>query len=441
MSMGDIRDTSFPRFDVTTFIATLLLTVIGIMFIYSSGTTTSGVVFSSEYIRQIVWFATGLLLMFGVYFLDYRRLSDIAPYFFVAILILLALTLRFGRVVNGARRWIGIGNLGFQPSEFAKIAVILLLARYLDRSRGAITRLHRFIMAFSILVLPVLLVVVQPDLGTAMVFLPIFFFMTYAAGARLRHIFFVLATGLLLVMFSVLPAYESLILRRSVPIISVLRDTTLVSIVLAGTGAALLLSVVGWFVTKRKPFFWTVFVLSIFLLALGGSYVLRNFLREYQIMRFIVFIDPEIDPRGTGWNTIQSITAVGSGGLSGKGFLRGTQGQYRYLPQQSTDFIFSVLSEEWGFIGSVVVILLFIVVFARGFSIVLHARDAFGAYVASGIIGMLFFHAAVNIGMAIGVMPITGLPLFFVSFGGSSLWTGFLAIGILMSIHRRRIHL
>ena len=439
--MSDFRETSLPRFDVITFIVTFLLTVIGIMFIYSSGTTTSGVVFSNEYIRQIVWFATGLLLMFGVYFLDYRKLSDIAPYFFVVILILLALTLRFGRVVNGARRWIGIGNLGIQPSEFAKIAVILLLARYLDRSRGATTRPHRFVIALSIIVLPALLVVVQPDLGTTMVFLPIFFFMTYAAGARLRHVFFVLATGLLLLLFSVLPAYESLILRRSVPIISILRNTRLVSIVLAGAGAALLLSVVGWFATKRKPFFWTVFVLSVFLLALGGSFVLRNFLRDYQIMRFIVFIDPEIDPRGTGWNTIQSITAVGSGGLSGKGFLRGTQGQYRYLPQQSTDFIFSVLSEEWGFVGSVAVILLFVVLFVRGFSIVLHARDAFGAYVASGIVGMLFFHAAVNIGMAIGVMPITGLPLFFVSFGGSSLWTGFLAIGILMSIHRRRVPL
>jgi rod shape determining protein RodA len=181
-----------------------------------------------------------------------------------------------------------------------------------------------------------------------------------------------------------------------------------------------------------------MYVLSMFLLALPVAYVARRVLQEYQIMRLIVFIDPYVDPRGAGWNIIQSVTAVGYGGLFGKGYLQGTQSHYQYLPQQSTDFIFSILAEEWGFVGVVVVILLFMIIIFRGIYIMASARDRFASIVSAGLVGLFFFHFMVNVGMAVGIMPITGIPLYLLSYGGSSLWTALLGVGMLMSIYQHR---
>ena len=172
--------------------------------------------------------------------------------------------------------------------------------------------------------------------------------------------------------------------------------------------------------------------------AVAGSYFLRNFLKDYQITRLIVFMNPGIDPQGAGWNVIQSMTAVGSGGLFGKGWLMGTQSHYRFLPQQSTDFIFSIIAEEWGFAGSLLVLALFSVLLARGYLILLSARDRYAALVSAGVVAMIGFHVFINIGMAMGIMPITGIPLFFLSYGGSSLWTALIGVGLLLNIHIRR---
>jgi rod shape determining protein RodA len=176
----------------------------------------------------------------------------------------------------------------------------------------------------------------------------------------------------------------------------------------------------------------------IFIIGLGGAYAARRVLQEYQIMRLIVFMDPYVDPRGAGWNIIQSVTAVGSGGAFGKGFLQGTHSHYQYLPQQSTDFIFSILAEEWGFLGGVTIFALFILILGRGVYILAQAKDRFAASLAAGVVSMFFFHFVINVGMAIGVMPITGIPLFFLSYGGSSLWTGMMGVGVLMSIYTHR---
>jgi rod shape determining protein RodA len=163
-------------------------------------------------------------------------------------------------------------------------------------------------------------------------------------------------------------------------------------------------------------------------------------LKDYQIMRLIVFIDPSVDPQGNGWNIIQSVTAVGSGGVWGKGYLQGTQSHYRFLPQQSTDFIFSILAEELGFFGSVLVIALFALIIFRGLTMIFSSKDTFGSLVIAGVVGMFFFHLVVNIGMAIGIMPITGIPLFFLSYGGSSLWTALIGLSLIQNIYVRRYH-
>jgi rod shape determining protein RodA len=189
---------------------------------------------------------------------------------------------------------------------------------------------------------------------------------------------------------------------------------------------------------RRPAFFWTLYLGAIVIFSLCASFAVRIVLKSYQIMRLIVFLDPNVDPRGAGWNIIQSITAIGSGGVSGRGFLQGTQGQYRFLPEQSTDFIFSLLSEEAGFIGGIAVFILFMIICLRLLRIVKVTPDPFASYICAGLVGAYGFHFMVNVGMTMGIMPITGIPLVFISYGGSSMISAMIGIGLAQSIYIRR---
>jgi rod shape determining protein RodA len=433
-----MRERSVLGVDVFLIASTVALVSIGVLFVYSSGVTADGVSFTREWIRQIIWAGIGLVILTGISLVDYARIQRLAPYIYGVFMLVLVGTLLFGRVVNGARSWIGIGELGVQPSEFAKIATILFLAVYLDRRASSLDRLGPFAVAFLIALLPMGLVLLQPDLGTALVYVPVFLVMAIVAGARLRYVFFVLGVGALLIVFAVLPAWEIYVRGESAAVVRVLTDMRLFAIVTGAVALVGVLGLLGVFVLKQRSFGWVAYGAAIVVTALIGSVAARRVLQDYQLMRLIVFLDPEIDPRGAGWNIIQSVTAVGSGGLSGKGWLLGTQSHLQYLPQQSTDFIFSILAEEWGFLGAVGVFIAYAVMLARGLVIGAQAKDNFAVYVATGVVTMIFFHVAVNVGMAIGIMPITGIPLFFLSYGGSSLWTAMIGIGLLMSIYQHR---
>lgn len=414
--------------------------VIGILFIYSSGVSSTGVVFSTEYIKQIVWVASGIVLLFVVGLTDYNRLRDWSPYIYGFFIFLLIVTLVIGKRINGARSWLGLMSygIGIQPSEFMKMGAIFLLGSWLASNRERAQSLSVFLVAFGIVLLPMLLILIQPDLGTALVFFPIFVVMTYVSGTKRRYVLFVLLTVGLLAVFSIIVFWrQSAGVEQSSLTTSVFQRDFLKYILLAA-GAVLVVSAVGWYVVKRGYFYWLIYAFSSLSLAVLGTLGATVVLKKYQVMRLIAFIDPQIDPRGSGWNIIQSVTAVGSGGFWGKGFLHGTQSHYRYLPQQSTDFIFSIFSEEWGFIGGVLLFALFLTIFIRGLRIVSGAKDPFAINVGAGIIGMIFFHFIVNVGMAMGIMPITGIPLTFLSYGGSSLWTALIGIGVLMNIHYRR---
>ncbi|NBF40983.1 MAG: rod shape-determining protein RodA [Spirochaetes bacterium] len=431
---------SVLSFDVYIIAATLSLIAIGILFIYSSGVTSTGRVYSSEYIRQLVWAGTGLVLLVAAALTSYTTIRSASVPFYILVILLLLITLAFGRVVNGARSWLGIAGLGIQPSEFAKLASVLVLAIYLERVGTGIRKLPLFLAGSVIMLIPMGLTLVQPDLGTALVFMPLFLIMAFVAGARLRHVSYVVLVFALTAVLSVIPAWERQIYEGSVPVVSVLTRPEVLTMVTAALAAMLAVTSVGYIATKRRYFFWITYALSVILVGLLGSVVVRRVLAEYQMMRLIVFLDPYADPRGAGWNIIQSITAVGSGGFSGKGFLQGTQSHYQFIPQQSTDFIFSILAEEWGFLGGLLVFGLFLVILLRGLYIVQTARDNYSSLVATGIVALVFFHFAVNVGMVIGVMPITGIPLFFLSHGGSSLWTAMAGVGLLLNIHHNRYH-
>lgn len=326
--------------------------------------------------KHIFTIVTGLALFLVMAFINYRDYRPFIKVFFAAMLLILILVLipGIGAVRNNARSWFDLKVFSIQPSEFAKILYIVVFADYLARHRGKIQRLVDFIPPFIMLLVPVLLILRQPDLGTVLVYFAIFFIMMFVAGANPKILLPILFGGLFLV---------------------------------------------------------------ILVLFLHYQFGLPLPLEDYQLMRFTVFIDPYNDGKGglgPGYNIIQSLIAIGSGGLYGKGFMQGTQVQSNFLPYHHTDFIYSVIGEEFGFIGSVLVLVLFFFLLYRAILIAKRSYDFYGALIISGIVGMIFFHIMVSAGMAIGVMPITGIPFPLFSSGGSSMWSNMAALGLVLSV-------
>ncbi|MGI5172043.1 rod shape-determining protein RodA [Treponema sp. OMZ 840] len=428
----------FEIFDYVLLICVFLLVFIGILFVYSSGVNSEQISVSKEYIKQIIFAGSGLVIMVFFAIFDYRKLQRFAPPAFAVLIFVLIYTIIFGRYVNGARSWLGIGNFGIQPSEFGKIIYIVFFAWYLERSENTLP-LKRFLISIAILGLPALLILLQPDMGTASVYFPICIAMLFAAGIPAAYLLFIILTGILTIVFTILPVWQESILQKNIAFLSIFSDNRLRLIVIATFAMIGLIGALGFLFYRNKYYYFITWFSGSFTLAFGASIVGNKVLKDYQIKRLIVFLDPYTDPLGSGWNIIQSKIAIGSGGITGQGFLKGTQSHYRFLPQQSTDFIFSILSEEIGFIGSLFVFVLFLIILLRIIFIIHNTKNTFGYYIGVGILIMFFFHFVVNVGMVMGIMPITGIPLLFLSYGGSSLWTSMWAIGLLMSIHYRRL--
>jgi rod shape determining protein RodA len=431
-----LRD--FLEIDFFLILAAVILTVFGILFIYSSGVTSAGIPVSSEYVRQIIWALAGLITALVIAMIDYRRFYDLSVYLYLGTVILLLYTCFFGRPVNGARAWVGIGSFGIQPSEFAKITTIILLARYLDGTKRSRNGFFRFALSCAIVFLPMMVILMQPDFGTSLVFIPILLVMTLIAGIALRYVLFLSACIVLTGLFMVLPLWQSYILRNAMPSMMILANMKFVAISILVLGIISAIALLGFALYKKRYFYWILYSAAVLMLSLGASFVSHKVLKDYQIMRLIVFLDPNVDPRGSGWNIIQSITAIGSGGLLGKGYLQGTQSHYRFLPQQSTDFIFSIFTEEWGFLGGFLVFALFLIICLRLIRIMKTTSDPFGVYITAGLSAMYIFHFLINVGMTMGIMPITGIPLLFMSYGGSALTSAMTGIGLALSIYTRR---
>ncbi len=435
-----MRSKSFFSFDIPIFLSSIMLMVFGLLFIYSSGITSMGRNVSHEYIMQGIWVVTGLVLFFIVMFTDYLMVRRWAYYFYLVTMVLLVITLVIGRKVNGARSWLGAFGFGIQPSEFAKLSTMMVLADYFDKHRNTILEFRTFLFGILLTGLPFILILAQPDMGTALVYIPVFFVVAFVAGIKRRYLLFLLLAAVLMAVLGVIPSWAKYFVKGDLGIARIFISMDIIKIIFLSVLIILVIAAIGYFSTKKGYFYWITYLTSTFLTGLAGSIGVRFVLKEYQIMRLIVFLNPYIDPKGTGWNIIQSITAVGSGGLLGKGFLKGTQSHYRFLPQQSTDFIFSILAEEWGFIGSFFVLLGFGIIIIRGFFILLHSKENYGILLGTGILTMIFFHVTVNIGMAVGIMPITGIPLFFLSYGGSSLWMVLLSLGFIENIYINRFN-
>ncbi len=425
-------------FDFVLFGATFVLILIGVLFIYSSGVNSSGASVSREYLKQLIWAATGIAILLLFSFLSYGTLRMVSVYLYGISLLLLLITLAIGRDVNGHRSWLGIGELGIQPSEFAKLSTILFLATYFSNIGNGVRELPRLLLGVLITFVPLILILMQPDLGTTLVLVMIFLFMAFLAGAQLRHLFFILVVGVLTIVIAALP---SILQRtgRGAALLGLMREPTSLLYLIPPGAVVAGLSLLGFRASRRAYFYWIFYFASVIMVSAVCSIAVRLALKDYQIMRFVIFLNPHLDPQGSGWNILQSLTAIGSGGFHGKGFLHGTQSHYQFLPSQSTDFIFSIITEEWGFLGGLLIFLLYLVILLRGLGIVWSLRtDSFAHLTGGGILSMLFFHMLINAGMAMGIMPVTGIPLLFVSYGGSSLWAGLASVGILINLHRRR---
>ena len=428
----------FERFDFILYTCVILLIGLGIAFIYSSGINSQGINVSDEYKKQIFWVCIGIVVSLVVGLYDYRKLARISPQLFIIGMVVLVYTMFFGKLINNSRSWIGIGSLGIQPSEITKIIFILFLAQYLERSKNEVP-IKRFIISMVIMLVPMGLILLQPDLGTASVYFPICLVMCFMASFPLRYILAVLGAVFATILFIFLPIWQTTIIHKTIKIISVLTNTKLLLLIIISCLLITILGIIGQIYSKRKYYFWITYVFGILTFAFVASFFGSKVLGEYQIQRLITFIDPYSSPGNFGYNLIQSKVAIGSGNFFGRGFLQGTQSHNRFLPEQSTDFIFSILGEELGFVGGFIVYVLFFIIFLRIIYIIKQTSSVYGYYVASGILGMFFFHFIVNAGMVMGIMPITGIPHPFLSYGGSALLTNMIAIGLLLSINSRRL--
>jgi len=395
-------------FDSRLLVTALILSLIGILLIYSAKHYSTFVAERGIYLKQMVWLFLSFCACAIVFFIPLRFYEAFSYVLYFMAVGTLLIILIFGSSKMGAARWFSSGGFNIQPSEFAKIATVFALSRYLAYSKRSIYSFRWLGVVVGIVLLPTLLILKQPDLGTSLVFLAILISMLFWAGVPVFYLFLIVSPFISLICAFHWAAWAPFFLLL-VFLLYRIRLSFLFSV------SFLLLNLAFGMIT---PLVW-------------------NRLYDYQKDRIIVFLDPGKDPRGAGYQIIQSKIAIGSGALLGKGYLEGTQTKLAFLPHQHTDFVFSVLGEEFGFCGALVLLGLFSFLIIKGITIAHKTRNAFSSNVALGVTTILAFQILVNIGMAVGFLPVTGLPLPFVSYGGSSLLSSWILVGLLLAIHYR----
>ena len=359
------RHLSFRDFDWPLITVRVLLCSLGVLQIFSA---THGTVWRDAWWKQILWLAIGLVVMWVATSIDYHAMLHHVPLLYLGSIVTLVTVLFAGKLVFGSRRWIPIGSFHFQVSEFVKLVIVLLVARYLTEVRAEILEGWDLVKLSGLVGIPMILVMLQPDLGTALTYLPVLGAGCFLTGVRWKYV-----------------AVAAVLLAVLLP--------------------------VGWY---------------------------SNALLEYQKSRVETFLNPDSDPRGRGYQAIQSKIAVGAGGMWGKGVTRGTQTQLRFLPVPHTDFIFSAFAEEHGFAGVVFVLVLYFVLLMQIVQNAQTAADRAGVYLCMGVAALLLFHVLVNVGMVVGRMPVVGIPLPLLSYGGSNLLSTFLMLGLVNNVRLRR---
>jgi rod shape determining protein RodA len=363
------------NFDWSILLVAVVLSLIGVMTIFSATRPVLDAAQKSYYMKQLYWLSLSLIAFFILVSIDYKWYGKLAYLIYILGVVLLVLVLVVGRKGMGAQRWINLGFVSFQPSEFFKVFFVIAISRYLSyfRPSDGLGFMDLLKMTGIFLLLPTVLILRQPDLGTALILSFIFVAMVLSAGIKKKIVLSIIIAGLIALPFAGKTVWDGL--------------------------------------------------------------------KDYQKLRIIAFIDPQADPQGVGYHINQSKVTVGSGGLLGKGYTRGTQGPYRFLPENHTDFIYSIFAEEWGFAGSVVLFLLYFFIIWRGFDTAAKARDLEGRYLVLGVTFMFSMYFFINIGMTLGVLPVVGVPLPLMSYGGTALLSNYIALSIIENVRMRRFAL
>ncbi len=410
--------TIFQYIDKISILFYFLLTFIGWIAIYSAVYNEeykSIFDLSQNYGKQLLWMGCSYLLLVIILALDFRIFEGISPFVYVTTLILGAGVLVFGREVNGAKAWFEIGSFRLQPAEFMKLGTVMMVAYYLSNTDAAISKLKAKVVVGLLLLLPVGLIILQHDTGSALVYAS-FIFVLYREGLSVNYLVF---GGL-----SILVVVMTLLLNEW---------TVAISIALLGAIYVALSR------KKRKALWKTLaVVVPAILVVISVNYAFENILEEHQRQRINVLLGKVEDFKGAGYNVHQSLIAIGSGGFFGKGFLQGTQTKFDFVPEQSTDFIFCTIGEEYGFLGSVLVLVLYAALLIRILNLAERQNTRFGRVYGYGVASIIFFHVFVNIGMAIGLLPVIGIPLPFISYGGSSMFSFTILFGILIRLDSGR---
>ena len=423
-------------FDFRILLSIIFLMIAGGVAVYSSTYSAEASRMSWLFLKYLFFSFTGLVIMCITMFINYTKLAEHRMSLYIPMIALLILVLipNIGTTINGSSSWL----FGMQPSEFGKLIMIIFLAGYLDKIGDKIKEEKYFALAGLFIVIPIALVLMQPDLGTVLVYCFIVFVMLFVGGVPIRYILALMSIGIIGLSIPMFLEYK----RMSDDINNVLFNF-LSQRIYVGYLAGILLFIAVLLLTinfymSNKYIESISFMFFVLFLSMCAALVFDIGLKTYQKERLLVFMNPQLTRLSSGYNIIQSLIAVGSGGLLGEGFLNGSQSQLNFIPQQVNDFIFSNICEEWGFVGSALVIIAYAVIFVRGITVAYLAKDRLGALIVVGVIAMFLCHVIINIGMVVGMMPITGLTLPFVSSGGSSILTFSMSIGLIFNVEARR---
>lgn len=412
------QDNQFRHIDWVLVLLFLAMVILGWLNIYAAVYNEAhDSIFdtSQKYGKQMLWIGATFVIGLVVMLFDGRFFEKLAWPIYIITLVLLVAVLIFGVEINGARSWFQFGSVSIQPAEFAKFATCLALAKFLSSRGSDLSKFKTRMLALGVIFLPAIVILPQPDLGSAIVYAALILVL-YREGLPGIYIFIGITLSVLFVL-SLLIAPLSLILA------------------IVGIGF-----LIGFIVRKRKSAILTVGLVTVLCAGYVGTvdYIFNNILEDRHRNRINIILGKEHDPQGVGYNLHQSMIAIGSGGVSGKGYMQGTQTKFDFVPEQSTDFIFCTVGEEWGFVGTTAVILLFLVFLFRLVFIAERQKSPFSRIYGYGVLSIFFFHFAINIAMTIGLMPVIGIPLPFFSYGGSSLWGFSLLLFVLIKLDAYR---
>jgi rod shape determining protein RodA len=460
------------RLDKATILVFLLIVIIGWFNIYAAVFNeehTKIIDLSQRYGKQFVWILATLVIAVFVVVIDTRFYFFFAYFIYGGLMFLLVMVLIVGKDINGARSWYQIGSLSLQPSEFAKFGTALAFAAYLNSRKLDLSKLRVFMISIAIILFPAFLIVLQPDMGSAVVYFALFIVLfregmspfIFISGLIMVILFFftlifnniyltigIIAAAFILAWFitrkwklcleglGIFVLVSFIIYLFNSLIIKVLNDehVLFISIILSGTVYAF------YFYNKKAISILIIYIFLVGSLAFVNSvdFAFNNLMKPHQKERVEILLGIKSDPHGTGYNVNQSIISIGSGGFSGKGYLKGTQTKFKFVPAQSTDFIFCTIGEEWGFMGSFVVIGLYVFLLIRLIILAERQRSDFSRIYGYGVVSIFFVHFFINIGMAIGLVPVVGIPLPFLSYGGSSLWSFTILLFIFLRLDASR---